>query len=185
MQDIILFATTALFSQVILYYYPVAMDMNQIAIITGACELLEVWSQEVEYMKCKAKPKLIFIRRNMPVQSNANPINPEDRHNLQKIEQFFDIEFRNLINPTILSEEEHLTCYKKFEELAPKYQEQLIQIRVDIANFLRGINDSNIPNNFEKITARIDILLSDTHSKNIQAIIDKEKARIHLELKRR
>ena len=101
------------------------MDMNQIAIITGACELLEVWSKEIEFMRCKDKPKLIFIRRNMPVQSDQIPINPEDRHNLKKIEQFFDLEFRNLTNPTILSEEEHLTCNKQFDELAPRYQEQL------------------------------------------------------------
>lgn len=70
MQDIILFAVTALFSQVILYYYPVAMDMNQIAIITGACELLDVWSKELKFMRCKNKPKLVFLRRNMPVESD-------------------------------------------------------------------------------------------------------------------
>lgn len=103
----------------------------------------------------------------MPVEANANPINPEDRHNLKRIEKFFDVEFRNLINPTILSEEEHLTHLKQFEELAPKYQQQLIQLRADIANFIKGVNDSNIPYNFGSITSRIDVLLSDTHSKNI------------------
>ena len=75
-QDIILFATTYLFSSVILFYYPVALDLNQIAIITETCELLSTWKQKDEsFMKSKFKPRLVFLRRNMPVDANQHPIN--------------------------------------------------------------------------------------------------------------
>lgn len=40
---------------------------------------------------------------------------------MEMIEEFFEIEYRNLQNPTILAREEHLTHLKSFDELAPGY----------------------------------------------------------------
>ena len=76
-----MFATTVLFSHVILYYYPAALNMNEIAIITQACEFLGNWEREEgnnvfmkNQFKNGKKPLLIFLRQNLPSDDQIEPV---------------------------------------------------------------------------------------------------------------
>lgn len=91
-----MFATTALFSQVILYYYTDAFGVNQLAILSGACKLLNAWANEKENnsMKSKSKPRLIFIRRNVAEnQINESPIDGNNRTTMDEIKEHFELDY--------------------------------------------------------------------------------------------
>ena len=104
---------------------------------------------------------------------------------MERLEEFFELEFKNLTYPTRIADHAHKANEKSFDELHEPYKRQLLQLRVEIADKVRDNTLSNLPFNFIPICERVDKLLTDVHAKNIQDIINDEKNRIHRENKRK
>ena len=83
-----MFATTLLFSKVVLYYYVDSIPAHDIATIIQAAKLINAWKLgPSSYPLTRAmpkgyKPQLIFLRRNTPLNNKTiyEPI-PKDERN--------------------------------------------------------------------------------------------------------
>lgn len=101
-----MFASTALFAGVILYYYDTNLSSAEISTLTEASKLLKTWKEEgaLDNPLTKAlinyRPKIIFHRRNTSDQDKEQyqPI-PEKEEN-RVIYDIFDVDQLNLPSPT-------------------------------------------------------------------------------------
>lgn len=189
-QDVLLFASTALFAGVILYYYDTNLSAAELSTIVEASKILRIWresgsSQNVltNALSSGYKPKIIFLRRNTSDTDKAlyQPIPDKEENN--PIREAFDI-FNDTTKITLPAPVEaddlHRVEDLGLEELTPGYKRRLEEVKGHIYDICTA-NSEIVPGNltnFLTIGSELEFLFRNAQKENIQKLLEEEQLRM-------